>query len=78
MRQRRWDMKKLQTLRKRYFSSAKEFALKVGATRGAVAKWESGRTVPQLFALPIMAKELRVTMDTLVSAILEDFYFRNK
>lgn len=45
-----------------------KFALELGVcSRGTVAKWESGKTVPDIFQIDAMAKFFGITIDDLVN-----------
>lgn len=57
----------LQYLRKKYHLSQEEVAEKIGVSRQAVAKWESGETVPDLPNCIALASLYDVTLDGLVS-----------
>lgn len=56
----------LQCLRKRFHFSQEEVAERVGVSRQAVAKWESGETVPDLPNSIALAALYDVTLDELV------------
>lgn len=56
----------LQYLRKRYHFSQEEVAERIGVSRQAVAKWESGETVPDLTNTMALAELYDVTLDELV------------
>lgn len=57
---------KLQTLRKKNGLSQEELAEKLGISRQAVSKWESGQSAPDLNKLIIISKLYNVTVDSLV------------
>ena len=57
----------LQELRKRFHFSQEEVAERIGVSRQAVAKWESGETVPDLPNAIALAALYDVTLDDLVS-----------
>lgn len=59
--------KNLQELRKRFHYSQEEVAERVGVSRQAVAKWESGETVPDLANTMALASLYDVTLDDLVN-----------
>lgn len=59
--------KNLQELRKRFHFSQEEVAERVGVSRQAVAKWESGETVPDLANTMALASLYDVTLDDLVN-----------
>lgn len=56
----------LQYLRKKFHFSQEEVAGRVGVSRQAVAKWESGETVPDLPNTVALAELYDVTLDDLV------------
>lgn len=56
----------LQYLRKKFHFSQEEVAERVGVSRQAVAKWESGETVPDLRNSMALAALYDVTLDALV------------
>lgn len=57
---------KLQTLRKKNGLSQEELAEKLGISRQAISKWESGQSAPDLNKLIIISKLYNVTVDSLV------------
>lgn len=57
----------LQYLRKKFHFSQEEVAERVGVSRQAVAKWESGETVPDLPNSMALAALYDVTLDDLVN-----------
>lgn len=57
----------LLTLRKRCRYSQEAVAEKIGVSRQAVAKWESGETVPDILNCEKLAKLYDVTLDELVN-----------
>ena len=57
----------LQYLRKKFHFSQEEVAEKIGVSRQAVAKWESGETVPDLTNSMALASLYDVSLDELVS-----------
>jgi len=57
----------LQFLRKRFHFSQEEVAEKIGVSRQAVAKWESGETMPDMFNCMALSKLYNVSLDDLVS-----------
>lgn len=56
----------LQQLRKRFHFSQEEVAERIGVSRQAVAKWESGETTPDLQNSIALAELYDVTLDNLV------------
>lgn len=58
---------KLQLLRKKNLLSQEELAEKLGISRQAVSKWESGQSVPDLNKLKMISKLYSVTIDSLVN-----------
>jgi len=57
----------LQTLRKRHGLSQEEVAGRIGVSRQAVAKWESGDTTPDLTNAMALAQLYDVSLDDLVN-----------
>ena len=57
----------LSTLRKKHGLTQEQVAEKVGVSRQAVAKWESGDTVPDVMNCAALAKLYNVTLDDLVN-----------
>ena len=57
----------LQFLRKRFHFSQEEVAERIGVSRQAVAKWESGETMPDMFNCMALSKLYNVSLDDLVS-----------
>lgn len=57
----------LLNLRKRYSMTQEDLAEKLGVSRQAVAKWESGETVPDLEKSRLIAEVFGVTLDDLVN-----------
>ncbi|WP_061996479.1 helix-turn-helix transcriptional regulator [Clostridium sp. ATCC 25772] len=58
--------KKLQLLRKKSGLSQEELAEKLGISRQAISKWESGQSIPDLNKLIILSELYNVTIDSLV------------
>ncbi|WP_328598657.1 helix-turn-helix domain-containing protein [Inconstantimicrobium porci] len=58
---------KLQLLRKKNLLSQEELAEKLGISRQAVSKWESGQSLPDLNKLKAISKLYNVTIDSLVN-----------
>lgn len=58
--------KKLQILRKRNGLSQEGLAEKLGISRQAVSKWESGQSIPDLNKLIKLSELYNVTIDSLV------------
>lgn len=56
----------LTALRQYHKYSQEEVAEKVGVTRQAVAKWESGETVPDILNCDALAELYDVSVDTLI------------
>lgn len=56
----------LQYLRKKFHFSQEDVAERIGVSRQAVAKWESGETVPDLPNTVALAELYDVTLDDLV------------
>ena len=59
-------------LRKRFHFSQEEVAERIGVSRQAVAKWETGETVPDLPNCVALAELYDVTLDDLVHHRAED------
>lgn len=57
---------KLQILRKQNGLSQEELAEKLGISRQAVSKWESGQSIPDLNKLIIISELYNITIDNLV------------
>ena len=57
----------LSTLRKKYGFTQEQVAEKVGVSRQAVAKWESGDTVPDIMNCVSLARLYGVSLDDLVN-----------
>lgn len=55
------------SLRKRHGYSQEQVAEKIGVSRQAVAKWESGETVPDLMNSAALAELYDVTVDELIN-----------
>lgn len=62
----------LQYLRKRFHFSQEEVAERIGVSRQAVAKWESGETIPDLPNSAKLAELYDVTLDDLVHHRAQD------
>lgn len=54
-------------LRKRNHMTQEELAEKIGVSRQALAKWETGETVPDLERSALIAQVFSVTLDDLVN-----------
>ena len=59
-------------MRKLLFMTQEELAEKVGVTRQAVAKWESGDSLPDLEKSKLLAEALNVSLDELANHEPED------
>ena len=57
----------LVTLRKMHQMTQETLAEKIGVTRQALAKWESGETLPDLEKCRLLAKAFDVTLDDLAN-----------
>ena len=57
---------KLQLLRKKNGLSQEELAERVGISRQAISKWESGQSTPDLNKLILLSEIYNVTIDSLV------------
>lgn len=58
--------KKLQLLRKQSGLSQEELAEKLGISRQAISKWESGQSTPDLNKIIIISELYNITIDSLV------------
>ena len=68
----------LQILRKQNGFSQEELAEKCQVSRQAIAKWESGESVPTIEKLIYLAGLYEVTLDELVGRIVIDKYAKVK
>ena len=59
-------------LRNMYGMSQEEIAVKIGISRQAYAKWESGATVPDIEKCKRLADFYDVTIDSLLKTAAED------
>lgn len=57
----------LQFLRREFHFSQEDVAEKIGVSRQAVAKWESGETMPDMVNCMALAKLYNVSLDDLVN-----------
>ena len=64
----------LLSLRKRNSMTQEDLAEKLGVSRQAVAKWESGETVPDLEKSRLIAEIFGVTLDELVNFGADDAF----
>ena len=60
--------KKIQTLRKERGLTQEEFANMLFVSRTAVSKWETGRGIPSIDSLQMIAKLFNISLDSLLSA----------
>ena len=58
---------KIQKLRKEHNMTQEQFAEKLFVSRTAVSKWETGRGMPSMESLQIIAKLFQITLDELLS-----------
>lgn len=58
--------KRIQTLRKQKSLTQEQLAERVGVSPQAVSKWENDNSCPDISILPALAKELGVSIDTLL------------
>ncbi len=65
--------KNLQRLRKIHNYTQEDLAEKIGVSRQAVAKWESGETIPDLMSCNKLAKLYDVTVDNLINYSEDEF-----
>lgn len=63
----------LQFLRRACRFSQEDVAEKIGVSRQAVAKWESGETMPDMFNCMALAKLYNVSLDDLVNYRREEY-----
>lgn len=63
---------KLQSLRKKSNLSQEALADKLGVSRQAVSKWESGTSYPEMDKLTMMSKIFKCTLDDLVNDEVKD------
>ncbi len=49
----------------------KEFGKLLGVTPQAVSKWENETAYPDLFLLPVIAKQMNVSIDELINSTIE-------
>lgn len=59
---------KIQALRKERGLTQEEFAKMIFVSRTAVSKWETGRGIPSMDSLQMIAKIFNLTLDSLISA----------
>lgn len=57
----------LLNLRKKFHFTQEEVAEKIGVSRQAVAKWENGETVPDIYNCKALANLYNVSLDDLIS-----------
>ena len=58
---------KIQKLRKEHNMTQEQFAEKLFVSRTAVSKWETGRGMPSMESLQMIAKLFHITLDDLLS-----------
>ena len=58
---------KIQKLRKEHNLTQEQFAEKLFVSRTAVSKWETGRGMPSMESLQMIARLFRITLDELLS-----------
>ena len=58
--------KRVREFRTRSGYSQKEIALRIGVSEQAVSKWENGECLPDVYNLKLLAKILRVSVDSLL------------
>lgn len=58
--------KRVREFRTRNGYSQKETALRIGVSEQAVSKWENGECLPDVYNLKLLARILRVSVDTLL------------
>lgn len=64
--------RRIQALRKEQALTQDALAERMGVTPQAVSKWENDISCPDIMSLPLLAKELAVTVDTLLTGEIPD------
>ena len=59
--------RRIQALRKEQALTQDALAVRMGVTPQAVSKWENDLSCPDIMSLPPLAKELHITVDTLLT-----------
>lgn len=59
--------RRIQALRKEQSLTQEHLAERMGVSPQAVSKWENDQSCPDIMSLPQLAKELHVTVDTLLT-----------
>ena len=59
--------RRIQTLRKVQALTQEALAARMDVTPQAVSKWENDQSCPDIMSLPLLAKELHTTVDTLLT-----------
>ncbi|MBE5811260.1 MAG: helix-turn-helix transcriptional regulator [Clostridiales bacterium] len=59
--------RRIQTLRKEQGLTQDALAERMGVTPQAVSKWENDLSCPDIMSLPMLARELHITVDTLLT-----------
>lgn len=59
--------RRIQALRREIPLTQEQLAERMGVTPQAVSKWENDLSCPDIMSLPQLAKELRITVDTLLT-----------
>lgn len=61
-------MANIKELREKANLTQQELAERLGVTQGAVSQWEAGIVFPRATMLPKLARELKTTVDKLLTA----------
>lgn len=64
--------KNLKDLRKNNGLTQEQLSEKIGVSRQAIAKWEKGESIPDLYSILELSNVYSVTIDTLVRYLLDD------
>ena len=69
---------KLKEIRKNEGLSQEQLADKIGVSRQAITKWETGRALPDMENMIILAEIFKTTLDELVSQAIPQYQKKNK
>ena len=64
--------RRIQALRREHALTQEQLAERMGVTAQAVSKWENDLSCPDIMSLPLLAKELHTTVDTLLTGETAD------
>ena len=64
--------KNLKDLRKNNGLTQEQLSEKIGVSRQAIAKWEKGESIPDLYSILELSNVYSITIDTLVRYLLDD------